>query len=83
MAWRVILRIGLTSDTGSVLRNSLVETTLLSLGLTNTATGTWEAPAVTPTAAAVALTQILNGLAAPPRPPGVSLKHLWIYIDET
>lgn len=85
MVWRVIVRIGITSDDGSVVRNSLILPELSAAGLENTKTGTWECSHANPVDAANHLSQILMKLASPNSISGASksmyLKHMWIYID--
>ncbi len=82
--WRVIVRISYTQDTGSVLRNNVVQF-FGTLGLTNTATGTFESAAVPRDKAAAELSKVLNAVANPLQFAGIdpqaSLKHLWVYID--
>jgi hypothetical protein len=82
--WRVIVRISYTSDTGSVLRNHVVQF-FNALGLHNTATGTFESAAVPRNQAATQLANVLNAVADPLQVPNsdpqVTLKHLWVYID--
>jgi hypothetical protein len=55
------------------------------LGLQNTATGTFESPAVDQVQAANQLSQVLQAIANPQQFHDVdaqaALKHLWVYID--
>lgn len=82
--WRVIIRIGYFNDVGSRLRNRVVQF-FNNLGLRNTATGTFESPAVSRAQAAAQLTSVLQAIADPQQFPEVDrtceLKHLWMYID--
>jgi hypothetical protein len=82
--WRVIVRISYSRDTGSVLRNHVVQF-FNTLGLQNTATGTFESLAVPRTQAATQLSNVLNAIANPQQVPNVdpqvALKHIWVYID--
>jgi hypothetical protein len=56
-----------------------------ALGLQNTATGTFESPAVDPVQTATQLSQVLQTIADPQQFNDVdaqaALKHLWVYID--
>ncbi len=83
--WRVIVRISYFRDTNSGLRNNHVVPLLNALGLQNTATGTFESPAVDRVQAATQLSQVLQAIADPQQFNDVhsqaALKHLWIYID--
>ena len=83
--WRVIVRISYFHDTGSALRNNHVVPLFASLGLENTATGTFEAAAVDQVDAANRLSEVLQAIANPQQFPDVhvrtALKHLWVYID--
>lgn len=85
MAWRVIVRLSNTSDTGSVVRNAAAST-LRNIGLTNTATGTWESASCSESTAAQELAHLLMLLANPGQvtnaDPNVTMKHVWIYIDK-
>ena len=85
MTWRVILRVGLTQDNGSVVRNTSLEPSFRAMGLQNTATGTWEANHVTEASAVTHLSAVLTALANPTTVPGaapaVRMKHLWVYLD--
>jgi hypothetical protein len=82
--WRVIVRVSYTQDLGSRLRNA-IGTLLTTMGLQNTATGTWESDAVPMAQAAAQLSQVLQTLANPTAVAGVSrqtaLRHLWVYLD--
>ena len=82
--WRVIIRIGYFNDVGSRLRSRVVQF-FNSMGLQNTATGTFESPAVPRQQAAAQLTQVLQAIANPQQYTKVhaicELKHLWMYID--
>lgn len=86
MSWRVIVRVGLTQDTGSIVRNGALVPELVAMGLHNTATGTWEASFATEALAAARLSNVLAVLARPTAingaDPAVRLKHLWVYIDD-
>jgi hypothetical protein len=83
--WRVIIRIGYFNDVGSRLRSRVVQF-FNNMGLQNTATGTFESPAVPRAQAAAQLTQVLQAIANPQQYPEVNticeLKHLWMYIDQ-
>ncbi len=83
--WRVIVRISYFHDSGSRLRNNHVVPFLTSLGLQNTATGTFESPAVDRIQAAHSLSLVLDAIADPQQFSDVdsqaSLKHLWVYVD--
>src|SRR6266571_4882085 len=83
--WRVIVRISYFHDTGSGLRNNHVVPFFNALGLQNTATGTFESPAVDQVQAATQLSQVLQAIANPQQFNDVdaqaALKHLWVYID--
>jgi hypothetical protein len=83
--WRVIVRISYFHDTGSRLRNNHVVPFFNALGLQNTATGTFESPAVNRVQAATQLSQVLQAIADPQQFQDVdgqaALKHLWVYID--
>ncbi len=61
--WRVIVRISYFRDTGSGLRNNHVVPPFTTLGLQNTATGTFESPAVDRIQAANILSQVLQAIA--------------------
>jgi hypothetical protein len=63
--WRVIVRISYFHDTGSRLRNNHVVPLFNALGLQNTATGTFESPAVDQGQAANQLSQVLEAIANP------------------
>jgi hypothetical protein len=82
--WRVIVRVSYFSDSQSRLRNHIA-TMLTAMGLQNTNTGTWEAPAVPLAQAATQMARIFQSLANPQAVAGVdpqaALNHLWIYID--
>ncbi len=82
--WRVIIRIGYFNDVGSRLRARVVQF-FNAMGLHNTATGTFESPAVDRTQAAAQLANVLNAIADPQQFQEVDriceLKHLWMYID--
>lgn len=84
MAWRVIVRFSLNSDTRSAARNS-VGALLRSHGINRTATGTWESAAMPEMRAAQCLAGILGQLANPAgiggANPQVHLDHLWVYVD--
>jgi hypothetical protein len=84
--WRVIVRISYFNDTGSRLRNNHVVPFFNALGLKNTATGTFESPAVDQVQAATQLSQVLKAVADPQQfndvDIQVALNHLWIYIDQ-
>ena len=83
--WRVIVRISYFHDMGSRLRNNHVVPFFNTLGLQNTATGTFESPAVDRVQAATLLSQVLQAVANPQQFNDVdaqaALKHLWVYID--
>ena len=83
--WRVIVRISYFHDTQSRLRNNHVVPFFTALGLQNTATGTFESPAVNRVQAANQLSQVLQAIANPQQFSDVhgqaALKHLWVYID--
>jgi hypothetical protein len=83
--WRVIVRISYFHDTGSRLRNNHVVPFFAALGLQNTATGTFESPAVDRHQAANQLSQVLQAIANPQQFNDVdaqaALNHLWVYID--
>jgi hypothetical protein len=83
--WRVIVRISYFHDVGSALRNNHVVPFFTSLGLQNTATGTFESAAVSRSVAANQLSNVLQALANPQQFSDVdakaALKHLWVYID--
>jgi hypothetical protein len=83
--WRVIVRISYFHDTRSGLRNRVV-TFFNSLGLHNTATGTFEGPAVSAAHVANQLSQVLHAVSNPQQFKDVdgkaALKHLWVYIDQ-
>ena len=85
--WRVIVRISYFHDTGSGLRNNHVVPFFNALGLQNTATGTFESPAVDQVQAANQLSQVLQAVANPQQFKDVdtqaALNHLWVYIDQT
>ncbi|HEX4000903.1 MAG TPA: hypothetical protein VHX65_20325 [Pirellulales bacterium] len=84
--WRVIVRISYFRDAGSQLRNNHVAPFFAALGLQNTATGTFESPAVDRIQAANQRSQVLQAVANPQQFPEVhalaALKHLWVYIDQ-
>jgi hypothetical protein len=83
--WRVIVRISYFHDMGSRLRNNHVVPVFSALGLQNTATGTFESPAVDRIQAANRLSEVLQAIADPQQFNDVdaqaALKHLWVYID--
>jgi hypothetical protein len=84
MQWRVVVRISLTKDQGSQIRNNLVKPLLEGCGIHRTKTGTWESAAADPECAAHTLselTQQLAGLAVNDQGDTPILNHLWIYID--
>jgi len=85
MQWRVIVRMSLSDDQGSVLRNSL-SSTFAAAGLQNTATGIWESPSVDIKMAADSMASLIRTLADPSSvsgvDPTVALNHLWIYVDQ-
>jgi len=82
--WRVIIRIGYFNDIKSRLRSRVVQI-FTTLGLQNTATGTFESPAVPRAQAATQLSTVLQAIANPQQFPEVNaiceLKHLWMYLD--
>ena len=82
--WRVIVRIGYFNDVGSRLRSRVVQF-FTSMGLQNTATGTFESASVPRAQAAVQLTSVIQAIANPQQFPDVDriceMKHLWMYID--
>ncbi len=82
--WRVIIRIGYFNDVGSRLRNRVVQF-FNNMGLQNTATGTFESPAVPRAQAVTQLANVLQAIGDPQQFPEVDrvceLKHLWMYID--
>lgn len=80
MLYRVIVRVSLTSDAGSTVRNSLAPF-MSAAGLQNTETGTWESEATELAQAAASLSEVLATLGAQGDPSGCLLKHVWIYID--
>ncbi|MEA2711174.1 MAG: hypothetical protein QOF78_3775 [Phycisphaerales bacterium] len=86
MAWRVIIRVTLIQDAGSVIRNTVIEPMLTAAGLQNTATGTWESLYVNENDAARAIARLLPDLANAGMLPGANLaaelNHIWIYIDK-
>ncbi len=83
--WRVIVRISYFHDTASRLRNHHVVPFFNALGLQNTATGTFESPALDQVQAATQLSQVLQAIANPQQfndvDPQAALKQLWVYID--
>lgn len=83
--WRVIVRISYFHDAGSKLRNNHVVPFFSSLGLQNTATGTFESVSVDQVQAADQLSQVLKAIGNPQQFNDVdaqaALKHLWVYID--
>lgn len=83
--WRVIVRISYFHDTASRLRNNHVVPFFNALGLRNTATGTFESPAIDPGQAAIQLSHVLHAIANPQQFHDVdaqaALNHLWVYID--
>ncbi len=83
--WRVIVRISYFHDTGSGLPNNHVVPFFNALGLQNTATGTFESPAVDRVQAATQLSDVLHAIANPQQfndgDAQAALKHLWVYID--
>jgi hypothetical protein len=83
--WRVIVRISYFNDRRSSLRNNHVVPFFNALGLRNTATGTFESPAVDQVQAATQLSQVLQSIADPQQFNDVdsqaALKHIWVYID--
>ena len=85
MAWRIIVRIGLTGDTGSVVRNNSLTPKFLETGLQNIATGTWEGTNIDQTLAARGMGEIFYIVADPSSvsqsSPDTALKHLWVYLD--
>lgn len=82
--WRMIIRIGYFNDVGSRLRSRVLQF-FNNMQLQNTATGTFESPAVPRAQAAAQLAQVLQAIANPQQYPEVNaiceLKHLWMYID--
>jgi hypothetical protein len=84
MRWRVIIRMGLFRDDGSVVRNTF-EPILRGCGIQNTQTGTWESPAVDPMCAAQTLSNVLSelaNLAQNFQGDSPVLKHFWVYLDK-
>ena len=83
--WRVIVRISYFNDRGSRLRNHVVRF-FNALRLRNTATGTFESPAVDQVQAANQLSRVLQAIANPQQFRDVdaqtALNHLWVYIDQ-
>ena len=69
--WRVIVRISYFHDTASRLRNHHVVPFFNALGLQNTATGTFESPALDQVQAATQLSQVLQAIANPQQFPEV------------
>lgn len=86
MPWRVIIRVSLTADTGSVIRNTVIEAGLRPCGVNNTVTGTWESLYADEALAAACITNVMLQLANPAgvagADPAALLNHIWIYIDE-
>ncbi len=87
MQWRVIVRMSLTGDTGSGLRNTL-SAMFDEAGVKNTGTGLWESAGVDAKTAAETMARLVRVLADPNSVPVASvdpsarLNHLWIYIDQ-
>jgi hypothetical protein len=84
MQWRVIVRVSLTSDAGSLLRNNVIKPLLESCHIFRTKTGTWESAAAEPGCAASTLSCLLEEAAKLADTAGDGspiLNHLWIYID--
>src|SRR6478752_2285806 len=85
MPWRVIARIGFTSDDRSVMRNSVTDH-LKEAGFERSKTGTWETASMDESEAAEVLVQVLRTCSDPSGisglAPGAHLKHLWLYIDQ-
>lgn len=83
--WRVVVRISYFHDTASRLRNNHLVPFFNALGLTNTATGTFESASVDQVQAATQLSQVLSAVANPQQFNDVdvqaALNHLWVYID--
>jgi|GEM_PF-3396133 len=84
MLWRVVVRISLTADQGSNVRNNIIKPLFEACGINRSKTGTWESEAAEPECAATTLSQLmqeLSGLAAHYDGATPILNHLWIYID--
>ena len=82
---RVIVRFSLNGDTGSNVRNIGALPALAGANIQNTGTGTWEVQAAQPAVVATALKDLIDVLFNPSAvqgaAPGISLDHLWIYVD--
>jgi hypothetical protein len=82
--WRVIVRVSYSDDSWSKLRSHVVPF-FTAMGLQNTATGTFESPAVDKKQAAVQLSKVLQAIADPQQFKDVgaktTLRHIWVYID--
>jgi len=85
-SWRLIIRFSLNSDVGSKVRN-FIKGWMDNQGVMNTATGTWESPAISLTAASIAVQKLMETVAAPlenvpTADSSVELDHLWVYLDK-
>ena len=85
MAWRVIIRVGISYDEESKVRNGILKPAFEAMGLVNSDTGTWEASHVDPRSASLHFSELFNQLADievySEKYPNAGLKHLWIYVD--
>jgi hypothetical protein len=81
--WRVIVRMGLTRDERSILRNTFAPL-FVGCGFERTQTGTWENTVASPVCATKTLSKVLRKLAELPKVKGVAgeMKHFWVYLDK-
>jgi hypothetical protein len=81
MEYRIILRVSLNKDVGSVVRNNALAPILTQAGLQNTATGTWESASLALDIALGAMSSLFEALAGLDDETSAHLDHLWIYMD--
>lgn len=84
MRWRVIIRMSLSTDEGSTVRNTF-QPIFERCGITRTKTGTWESAATDPKCASETLSRVLSELARLAQVyQGDSpvMNHFWVYLDK-
>lgn len=81
MKYRVILRVSLNKDGGSMVRNTTLAPILNAAGIQNTATGTWESASCDLDVAVGAMSDLFDQLDGLDDETAAHLDHIWIYID--
>jgi hypothetical protein len=81
LRYRIILRVSLNGDVGSVVRNTALAPILTQAGLQNTATGTWESANCDLDTAVSGMSNLFGELEGLDDAASAHLDHIWIYID--